>query len=270
VKNLRKSKRFISFALALVLTLGIISAIPVAAAEYLIDTGDWFGWSVSYSISPEASVGEELDQWEQTITVNTVSVGDVLTLDVGATRDDRPIGFGIYLFPEGDWANRNTLVEHELLWSDIEQGEFANFMFEPLPVEEQILFEGQTVTYVFDTPGEFRLRASYIDGWQNAGNEEIKVVVTDSTTAATPEPEPIVAETTTPEPVIAPTSGMATGTVVNCYALRVRASGSMGNNIIGWLARGDTVTVLDNSRPWVQIQFKDGVGWVFGGFIQVN
>jgi len=174
----RKAKRLTTLALALVLTLALVPAVPVFASDYLIND-TWFDWSVSYSISPAPVVSEELNQWEQTVTVKTVSVGATLTINASATNAERPIGFEVFLRPEGvNFANRTILVEHVLLWSDIEQGEYAMFRYEPLPREAQIVSTAQTVTHVFDAPGTYYFVARNWDGWQNAWEEQIKIVVT--------------------------------------------------------------------------------------------
>ena len=61
-----------------------------------------------------------------------------------------------------------------------------------------------------------------------------------------------------------------TGIVVNCWALNVRASGSMAGAVIAWLHVGDTVTVLETVGQWHRIQ-TDRIesGWVHKNFIEI-
>jgi len=75
-----------------------------------------------------------------------------------------------------------------------------------------------------------------------------------------------------PAPEVVVPAGYAT--VVNADLLHVRANAGASANVVGTVARGDVVVILDSvtltgGHVWYQIQLGDLVGWSFGRFLEL-
>ena len=84
---------------------------------------------------------------------------------------------------------------------------------------------------------------------------------------------PVVDIPTQEEVIVVVETGPGTGTVVNCWMLNVRASGSSSARILAYLRRGDVVTVLETVGTqfvWHRIRFGDIEGWVFGRYLEIH
>lgn len=61
------------------------------------------------------------------------------------------------------------------------------------------------------------------------------------------------------------------GTVVNCYSLHVRNGGSVSYKPIGYLQKGNTVTITGVADTgWYEISFKGGKGYCSNKYIQAK
>jgi len=86
-------------------------------------------------------------------------------------------------------------------------------------------------------------------------------------------PEPVTEPLPVIEVVAAPVTPIIqaanTATVTNAHFLNLRRGAGVNYQAFAVLARGDTVTVLDRSGGWVNVETTKGTGWVFGRYLDI-
>ena len=126
-------------------------------------------------------------------------------------------------------------------------------------IDDPVAFEDWPAPDAADEPADIEEPAILLD-------PDILVELPD-VVAVDPEAITIVDPPAAPAPALA--IG-ARGTVVNCWFLNVRASGSPQANILGTLRVGDVITVLETRFGWHRFESAEISGWVYGGYIQLD
>jgi len=96
--------------------------------------------------------------------------------------------------------------------------------------------------------------------------EEIAEEVTEEVAEVTAEPVPIV---TLPATVPDTAVGTNRAQVVNAWFLNVRAGAGIDHNAVGFLARGDVVSVLEERFGWLLIANDSLQGWSYSGYLEM-
>ncbi|RCW51969.1 N-acetylmuramoyl-L-alanine amidase [Paenibacillus prosopidis] len=112
---------------------------------------------------------------------------------------------------------------------------------------------GEMVTVSNEEFGWLRIKSDRVSGWV-AGYYLKKVEGNVVTASATDDS--------------VQKSSAATQATVLVDALRIRAGAGLNYNILGYLKKGEAVTIMDNREGWVGIQTPDGqFGWVSDRYI---
>ncbi|MCL2216160.1 MAG: SH3 domain-containing protein [Defluviitaleaceae bacterium] len=132
----------------------------------------------------------------------------------------------------------------------------------------------ESPVYSFTQRADTTLQARFTAPGAAPAPEPTPAPAPEPTPAPAPTPEPTPTPAPAPAPVPAPTPGaIGTGTVVNCYYLYVRASGTINARAINHLRVGDVVNVYERGGAgdaWYLISFGDVTGWVFGRYLEVK
>jgi len=61
--------------------------------------------------------------------------------------------------------------------------------------------------------------------------------------------------------------------IVTAFALNVRSAADVNSNVIGWLHRGDVVTILETrgiTHVWHRVSNGRTTGWAYGRYLQIQ